>query len=65
MAPKTDKPNRQKPFRCSIELEADINKARVSEMLRTGERISENKFLIQLIKLGLTALDERISQTNK
>jgi hypothetical protein len=50
----------QKPLRCPVEFEVSLNKARGALMLQSGARISENRFLLELLELGLEALNERI-----
>ena len=40
----------QKPFRCSQDLVMQINRTKGALMLKTGKRISDNEFLIQLIQ---------------
>lgn len=50
----------QKPFRCSEELDVRINRIKGALMLRTGARISDNQFILDLLELGLEAMHARI-----
>lgn len=50
----------QKPFRCTKELEVRLNKAKGALMVHTGERISDNQFLIDLLNLGLKSLQDQL-----
>ena len=50
----------QKPFRCSSTLEVRLNKAKGALMLKTGERITDNQFILMLIEMGLTMLREKM-----
>lgn len=53
-------PNVQKPFRCPTNLEIQMNRAKGALMLKTGERISDNQFMINLLELGLDKLKEKM-----
>ena len=50
----------QKPFRCSQDLVMQINRTKGALMLKTGRRISDNEFLIQLIQKGLEQVGRTI-----
>lgn len=50
----------QKPFRCSEDLDTKLNRAKGALMLRTGARISDNQFLIELIEMGLEVMLRQI-----
>lgn len=45
---------KQIPFRCDAELELKLIKARGEWMIRNGQRISSNDFLILVITKGLS-----------
>lgn len=51
----------QKPFRCPAELDIQINRAKGAVMLKTGERISDNQFMINLLQMGLERLREKMN----
>jgi len=59
--PSDKSPLHQKPFRCSFELETRLNRAKGALMLQTGERISDNSFLIRLVELGLESAQQRFN----
>ena len=48
-----DQPLIQKPFRCSQDLVMQINRTKGALMLKTGKRISDNEFILHLIRSGL------------
>lgn len=50
----------QKPFRCTAEFDARLNRAKGALMLRTGSRISDNQFFLEVLELGLEELLKRI-----
>lgn len=50
----------QKPFRCTEELDVRINRTKGALMLRTGARISDNQFILDLLDLGLDVMHLRI-----
>ena len=50
----------QKPFRCTKELDVRLNRAKGALMLQTGERISDNQFITDLLNLGLKSLQEKL-----
>lgn len=52
----------QKPFRCTPELEARINRSKGALMLRSGARISDNQFILDLLELGLEVMHERLEK---
>lgn len=49
----------QKPFRCPGDLDTEINRIKGALMFKTGLRISDNKFLIELIELGLKSIKQK------
>ena len=53
-------PTIQKPFRCPTALDIQLNRAKGALMLKTGERISDNQFVINLLELGLDKLKEKM-----
>ena len=50
----------QKPFRCPEELDIRINRAKGALMLRSGARISDNQFILELLEMGLEVMHQRI-----
>ena len=52
----------QKPFRCPADLDVRLNRAKGALMMKTGERISDNQFIIDLLELGLKSLKSQIEQ---
>ena len=52
----------QKPFRCPADLDVRLNRAKGALMMKTGERISDNQFIIDLLELGLKSLKSQIDQ---
>ena len=52
----------QKPFRCPSDLDIRLNRAKGALMLRSGARISDNQFILDLIELGLDVLLKRIEK---
>lgn len=52
----------QKPFRCSENLDARLNRAKGALMVRTGTRISDNQFLLDLLELGLEVMLRRLEE---
>ena len=55
-------PHIQKPFRCPEEFDTRLNKAKGALMLQSGNRISDNQFLLEVLDLGLEVLLKRIDQ---
>lgn len=61
MSDPTEKTNAvQKPFRCTAEFDSRLNRAKGALMIRTGSRISDNQFFLELLELGLAELLKRI-----
>ena len=50
----------QKPFRCSREFEARLNRIKGALMMQTGERISDNQFLLDLVKIGMDHMSKKL-----
>jgi hypothetical protein len=51
----------QKSLRCPSELNVQINRAKGTLMVKTGERVSDNQFIINLLEMGLDMLKEKIN----
>ena len=49
----------QKPFRCPVELDVELNRTKGALMMKTGSRISDNSFMIELLELGLEKMKEK------
>jgi len=54
----------QKPFRCPLEFDIKLNKAKGALMLQTGARISDNQFMLELLEIGLEVLRQKIESGN-
>ena len=52
----------QKPFRCPEEFDTRLNRAKGALMLQSGNRITDNQFLLEVLDLGLEVLLKRIDQ---
>lgn len=61
----TKPPHIQVPFRCDPELHARIIRAMGNVMGQTGEKVSKNEFLIQLIESGLDAIKDGSRRINR
>ena len=57
----------QKPFRCTEEVVMLINRTKGALMLKTGRRISDNEFILHLIRSGLDLVgrDLDLNQTEE
>lgn len=52
----------QLPFRCSKQFSARLVRAKGSMMRITGEKVSDNKFFLQLAEIGLKEIEARYSE---